>query len=233
MRHILIVGGTSGIGRELAEQLLSSGHRVTIVGRHKPATTLFSQEVQFIEWDVTSDAGPEQPLPELLDGLAYCPGSITLKPFRSLKPSDFQKDFDINLLGAVRTLQAARKSLKRGESASVVLFSTVAVSQGMVFHTSIAAAKGAVESLTRSLAAEWAPDIRVNCIAPSLTDTPLAGALLSSEEKRKASGDRHPLRRVGLPADSAALAGFLLSEKASWISGQVIGVDGGMSTLRV
>ena len=231
MRHFLIVGGTSGIGLQLSRQLSSSGHSVTITGRNQPDN--LEGTMQFLRWDVTTDDGPEGSLPEHIDGMAYCPGSITLKPFRSLKPSDFQKDFEINVLGAVRAIQAARKALKRSDSASIVLFSTVAVSQGMVFHTSIAAAKGAVESLTRSLAAEWAPDIRVNCIAPSLTDTPLAASLLSSDEKRKASGDRHPLRRVGQPADISAMAAFLLSEEASWISGQVIAVDGGMSTLRV
>ena len=123
--------------------------------------------------------------------------------------------------------------LKKSDHASVVLFSTVAVGQGMAFHASIAAAKGAIEGLTKSLAAELAPTIRVNCIAPSLTDTPLAGRLLSSPDKKEASDKRHPLRRVGQPEEIAALAGFLLSEKGSWMSGQIIGMDGGMSTLRV
>lgn len=233
MGHFLLIGGTSGIGVELANRLHAAGHQLTVAARNHPGPETLPSGTHFLRWDVTTDDGPEGVLPDHLDGLAYCPGSITLKPFRSLKIADFQQDFEINVLGAVRVLQAARKSLKRSGSASVVLFSTVASGQGMVFHASIAAAKGAVESLTRTLAAEWAPDIRVNCLAPSLTDTPLASALLSTDEKRKASADRHPLRRIGQPADLAAAAEFLLSEQSGWISGQVIGIDGGMSTLRV
>ena len=189
-------------------------------------------DVQHIAKNVTTDEITADDLPEQLHGLAYCPGSINLKPFRSLKPAAFQADFDVNVLGAVKVLQAAHQVLKKG-GGSVVLFSTVAVGQGMPFHASVAAAKGAVEGLTKSLAAEWAPAIRVNCIAPSLTDTPLAGRLLSTPEKKEASGQRHPLKRVGEPEEIAALAHFLLSDEGSWMSGQVIGMDGGMSTLRV
>ncbi|MCB0643299.1 MAG: SDR family oxidoreductase, partial [Phaeodactylibacter sp.] len=146
---------------------------------------------------------------------------------------DFQQDFEINVLGAVKVLKAARKALVKAGNASVVLYSTVAVGQGMPFHASVAASKGAVEGLARSLAAEWAPKVRVNCIAPSLTDTPLAAGLLSNAAKREASDKRHPLRRVGQPEDIAAMTTFLLSDKGNWISGQVLGVDGGMATLRV
>ena len=181
---------------------------------------------------MTADELDKNDLPDEIHGVVYCPGSINLKPFRALKPAQFQQDFEINVLGAVKVLQAAQRKLKKGE-ASVVLFSTVAVGQGMPFHASVAASKGAIEGLTKSLAAEWAPNIRVNCIAPSLTDTPMAARLLSTPEKIEASGNRHPLKRVGTATEIADLAAFLLSEKSSWITGQIIGIDGGMSTLKV
>lgn len=172
-------------------------------------------------------------LPDALDGVAYCPGSLNLKSFRALQEANILDDFRISALGAVRVLQATGNALRAGRQPGVVLFSTVAVQQGMPFHASIAMAKGAVEGLTRALAAEWAPVIRVNAIAPSLTNTPLAARLLSSEERIQASRDRHPLRQIGAPEDVAATALFLLGEQSRWITGQVWGVDGGMSTLRV
>ncbi|MEO1513693.1 MAG: SDR family oxidoreductase [Bacteroidota bacterium] len=230
-KNIVVFGGSSGIGLSLVQQLLDKGYNLSVVSR--TGDNLASLGVQHIAADVLTDDLKGLPLPDRIDGLAYCPGSITLKPFRSLKPEQFRSDYEINVIGAVRALQACQRKMKASDSASVVLFSTVAVGQGMPFHSSIAAAKGAVEGLTRSLAAEWAPRIRVNCIAPSLTDTPLAAKLLSSEEKKEASANRHPLRKVGESRDVAALAAFLLSEQANWISGQLIGIDGGMSTLRV
>ncbi|MDZ7358758.1 MAG: SDR family oxidoreductase, partial [candidate division KSB1 bacterium] len=172
--------------------------------------------------------------PELLDGVVYCPGTINLRPFRQLKEEDFLTDFKINALGAVKTIQGTLNRMKKVEqTASIVLFSTVAVQTGMSYHASIASAKGAVEGLTRSLAAELAPKIRVNCIAPSLTDTPLAARLLGSEEKQQAAAERHPLKRFGQPEDIANLACFLLSDESSWITGQVLHVDGGMSSVRL
>jgi NAD(P)-dependent dehydrogenase (short-subunit alcohol dehydrogenase family) len=165
--------------------------------------------------------------------MVYCPGSIRLRPFRALKPDDFPADYQINLLGAVRSLQACLPALKKADDgASVVFFSTVAVKTGMPFHASIASAKGAVEGLTRSLAAELAPNIRVNAVAPSLTDTPLAAPLLGSDEKRRAADDRHPLKRVGQPGDIAAAALYLLGEAGAWVTGQILHVDGGMGALR-
>jgi NAD(P)-dependent dehydrogenase (short-subunit alcohol dehydrogenase family) len=163
----------------------------------------------------------------------YCPGSINLKPFRSLKPDDFKKDLEVNVMGAVRVLQQYQSGLQKSAGSGVVLFSTVAVQTGMPYHASVAVAKGAVEGLVRSLAAEWAPVVRVNCIAPSLTDTPLAARLLDSDVKRQSSADRHPLKRVGDSEHIAALACFLLSDEAGFITGQVIKADGGISSIKL
>jgi NAD(P)-dependent dehydrogenase (short-subunit alcohol dehydrogenase family) len=229
-RNILVVGGSSGIGFALVETLLAQGHEVYTWARQERQLAALPG-VHFQSVDVLKDELPVDSLPDVLDGLAYCPGSINLKPFRSLKEADFRSDYEINVLGAVRCLQAVERRFKKSEQAAVVLFSTVAVQRGLSFHASIAAAKGAIEGLTRSLAAEWAPRVRVNAIAPSLTDTPLAEKLLSSEDKRKASADRHPLKRVGTPEDIAELADYLLSPKAGFITGQVLGVDGGMSVI--
>ena len=187
--------------------------------------------VPFSSVGVTNGDLPADDLPDTLHALVYCPGTINLKPFRGLKPEQFRTELDINLIGAVRCLQAVERRFKKAEQAAVVLFSTVAVQRGMPFHASIAAAKGAVEGLTRSLAAEWAPKIRVNAIAPSLTDTPLAEKLLSTEDKRKASADRHPLQRVGSPEEVATLAAYLISADAGFITGQIIGIDGGKSRI--
>jgi len=231
-KKYLIVGGSSGIGLSLTRQLYSEHHSV-FVGSRTADSLEGLDKVHHIPINVLEDEIRIDALPEHLDGVVYCPGSITLKPFRSLKPAQFRKDYELNVIGAVKILQAVQKLLKKGENPSVVLFSTVAVGKGLPFHSSISAAKAAVEGLTKSLAAEWAPKIRVNCIAPSLVETPLAGRLLSSEDKKEASNKRHPLQRFGQPEDIAEMAAFLLSPKSSWITGQIIGIDGGMSTLNV
>jgi NAD(P)-dependent dehydrogenase (short-subunit alcohol dehydrogenase family) len=168
-----------------------------------------------------------------LDGLVYFPGTIQLKPFHRLTADDFLNDLRVNCLGAVAAIQVALPALKKSGSASIVLFSTVAVAQGMPFHASIAAAKGAVEGLAKSLAAEFAPGIRVNVIAPSLTDTPLAAPLLNSEAKREAAAKRHPLQRVGSAEEVAELVSFLLSDASKSMSGQILRPDGGLSSLRL
>ncbi len=229
VKHYVIAGGSHGIGQEIIQQLLNSGHQVTCISRTAPSIS------HSVLSHIAHDFSQAAELPAIegpIDGVAYCPGSINLKMFRSLKPEEFQQDFDLNVMGAVRLLQKLQPGLKAVQGSSVVLFSTVAVQQGMAFHSSIAAAKGAIEGLTRSLAAEWAPSIRVNAIAPSLVETPLSAKLLSSPEKAEASAKRHPLARVGRPEDIASLAVFLLSEQSGWITGQVMGVDGGMSALR-
>ncbi len=231
MNHapIIVVGASKGVGRSIAEQLIARGRPVITVSRTgEPLAGV----VQHIHADVVSDGLPIAELPEALAGMVYAPGSIDLKPLRSLKPEDLRTAFEVNVVGAFRCAQATADRLKRVPGSSMLFFSTVAVAQGMPFHVSVAAAKGGVEGLVRSLAAELAPTVRVNAIAPSLTDTSLAERLLNSPEKAKAAADRHPLKRVGSADELAAMGVFLLSEEAGWITGQVIGVDGGMSRLR-
>ena len=230
-RTVLVVGGTSGIGKNIVEQLTSRGCMVIAASRSADGMEPLSG-VTYAPFDATDFEQSVPGLPPVLDGVVYCPGSINLRQMRSLKVADFQRDWEVNVLGAVHVLKQTYNLLKKSDAASVVLFSTVAVGQGMPFHSSVAAAKGAVEGLTRSLAAEWSPKIRVNCIAPSLVDTPLASSLLSTPERIAASEKRHPLKRVGQVSDIGNMALYLLSDQSSWISGQVIGVDGGLSTLR-
>ena len=231
-KNFIVIGGSGGIGWEITRQLSEEGHRV-IVGSRTAERLGGLAGVSHMALDVTEGVFSGGSIPRQLDGLVYCPGSIRLRPFRGLKPDDFKADFQINLLGAVQSIQACLPALKKADaSPGIVLFSTVAVQTGMPYHASIASAKGAVEGLTRSLAAELAPKIRVNAIAPSLTDTPLAATLLASEDKRKAAADRHPLQRVGRPREIAAAACYLLSEAGSWATGQILHVDGGMGALR-
>ncbi len=226
-KNYLIIGGNSGIGLALANRLAERNNSVIIASRNVIAT-----EGKSFNYNAMTDDLTISDLPEQLHGLVYCPGTINLKPFHRLSDQDFIDDFQLNVMGAIRTIRSVLPILKNTQPSSILLFSTVAVQQGMAFHSSVAASKGAVEGLTRSLAAELAPRIRVNCIAPSLTNTPLASKLLSTDEKKKTAADRHPLKRTGEPEDIAALAEFLLSTEASWITGQVIAVDGGISSVR-
>jgi len=229
----VIAGGSRGIGLDLVRSLAPTAARIDVWSRAVDEVRL-DGVVRHAVCDFTDPSGPLPELPEEVHGAVYCPGTITLRSFRSLQPEDFRRDFELNLLGAVRFLQACQPRLRGsdGGAASVVLFSTVAVGQGMPMHASVAAAKGAVEGLMRALAAEWAPNVRVNAIAPALTDTPLAARLLSSPEKRESMAARYPLKRIGTAADASRVARFLLSPESDWITGQVFGVDGGLSTLR-
>lgn len=228
---ILLIGGNSGIGLATARHLHALG--IPLVAAARSTVELDALEIPTLPFDAAAPALDSASLPDRLAGLVYFPGTITLKPFHRLSTEDFLADLQINLLGAVAAIQAALPALKRPDFASIVLFSTVAFAQGMPFHASIAAAKGAVEGLARSLAAELAPRLRVNVIAPSLTDTPLAGPLLGSEEKRQASAKRHPLQQVGDPEDVAKLVAFLLSDASRFLTGQTLRPDGGLSSVRL
>jgi 3-oxoacyl-[acyl-carrier protein] reductase len=197
----------------------------------RTAERLTGKNCTHLPFDAATDTLDASVLPEL-HGFVYCPGSINLRPFKGLKPETFQADFDLNVLGAVKALQAVGKNLGANGQASVVFYSTVAVQTGMPFHASVAAAKGALEGLTRSLAAEWAPKIRVNCIAPSLVNTPLADKFLNNEAKMEKASERHPMQRVGTPQEIAEATAFLLSDKSGWMTGQILTIDGGIGTLK-
>lgn len=229
MKKYLIIGASSGIGKTLSEMLVAENHEVFATFFK---TEVSSSDIHFQYLDVTADTIDINDLPEVLDGVVYCPGSINLLPFRRFKADDFIKDYQLQVVGAVKVIQAILPNLKKSKQASIVLFSTVAVQSGYTFHTQVAASKGAIEGLTRSLAAEFAPQIRVNAIAPSLTQTPLADKLLNTDQKMEANANRHPLKRIGQTEDIAQMATFLLSEKSSWITGQIMHVDGGMSSIK-
>ena len=228
-KNILIIGGSSGIGRALVD-LMAPEHNIYVASRSNES--LANTGVTHISYDVMNDALDVSDLPEQLDGFVYCPGSINLRPFRGLKPQTFQEDFNLNVVGAVKSLQAVLPLLQKSTQASLVFYSTVAVTTGMPFHASVAAAKGALEGLTRSLAAEYAPKFRVNCIAPSLTNTPLADKFLNNDAKLEKAQERHPLKQVGTAKNIAQTTAFLLGEESQWMTGQILHVDGGIGDLK-
>ncbi|WP_196889661.1 SDR family NAD(P)-dependent oxidoreductase [Aureivirga sp. CE67] len=224
MKNYLIIGGSHGIGKEIAN-ILKKEHNVYVASR----TIENTENITHLSLDVEKETINPNLLPETLDGFVYCPGSINLKPFKSLTVDDFQADLNINFLILIENLQIILPKLLKSETASLVFFSSIAATKGMNFHTSISAAKSAIEGFARSFAMEYAPKIRVNIIAPSLTNTPLAEKLLNNDLKIKKSAEMHPLKRIGTVEDIANAAYFLLSENSSWITGQTIHVDGGLS----
>lgn len=230
MKTYLVIGGSSGIGLQVVQDLAKEGHQVYATYLKHPMQNEHS--VTYHELNVLADTLDLSFLPAQLDGLVYCPGSINLKPFARIGASDFLADYQLQVLGAIKVIQAALPNLKASSSASIVLYSTVAVQIGLNFHSLVASSKGAIEGLTKALSAELAPNIRINCIAPSLTDTPLAASLLNSEQKLEANAQRHPLKRIGKTEDISNMTTFLLSDKTSWITGQVLHVDGGMSSIK-
>ena len=230
MKNILLIGGSYGIGLAIAKELQYE-NKVFIASRTNE--NVADMNITHIPFDASSDTLDISKLPELIDGLVYCPGSINLRPFKALKIDAFENDLQINFLNAVKVIQTVLPNLTASNQSSIVLFSTVAVKMGMPFHTSVSASKGAIEGFAKALAAEYAPKVRVNVIAPSLTDTPLATKFLNSDEKKEKSAARNPMKKVGTSDDIAQMATFLLSENSNWISGQIFHVDGGMSSLLV
>ena len=228
MKNILLIGGSYGIGQAIANAI-QNDNNVFVASRS--AEGLSGLNVTHIPFDVLSDTLDTSLLPAQIDGFVYCPGSINLRPFRGLKLETFEADMKINFFAMVKVLQSVLPQLSASPQASIVLFSSVAATMGMPFHTSVAAAKGAIEGFAKALAAEYAPKFRVNVIAPSLTNTPLADKFLNNDDKKEKSSLRHPLKRFGESTDLANMAVFLLSENSSWMSGQIMHVDGGMSSL--
>jgi NAD(P)-dependent dehydrogenase (short-subunit alcohol dehydrogenase family) len=227
-KNILLIGGSHGIGLDMAKSL-SENCNVFIASR--TAEELGTLNVTHIPFDVTTDELDVALLPEELHGFAYCPGSINLKPFKMMSLETFQEDMQLNFFGLVKVVKSVMPRMQEGSS--MVFFSTVAVGVGMPFHSSVAAAKGAIEGFAKSMAAEYAPKVRINVVAPSLVDTTLAKRLLNNDRKREMMAERHPLKRVGEVADIANIAVFLLNDNSTWMTGQIVGVDGGISTLNV
>ncbi|MEK9886730.1 SDR family NAD(P)-dependent oxidoreductase [Candidatus Pelagibacter communis] len=230
----LIFGATGSIGSNLAEQLKSSGHDIHLVARNEEMVSTIANKLgcSFTVADVLEDNFIEKVKADVSEvkGIAYCVGSIDLKPLRMVKEEDFNKCMKLNLYSAVEIIKGYQESLKKNKG-SIVLFSTVAAQRGFTNHAIIASAKAAVEGLTVSLAAEFAPNIRVNCIAPSLTNSKIAEPMLKNKVLAEGIAKAHPLKRLGEGKDSASMAKFLISEESSWITGQIIAVDGGRSKL--
>ena len=226
-KNILLIGGSSGIGLSLVNQI-SQDHNVYVACR---SNNSLPENVNYINYDVLNDELDSSLFPETIDSFIYLPGSINLRPFKSLSIESFKEDLEINFIGLIKSLKSVLKNLTASNSASIVLFSTVAVQRGMPFHSSVSSSKGAIEGLAKSLAAEFSPKIRVNVIAPSLVNTPLANRFLNNDIKIEKSANRHPLKRIGSASDIANLIDYLISDKSSWITGQIIAVDGGLSTI--
>ena len=229
-KNIFIVGGSNGIGLSLIKQI--SG-RNNIYSASRNDSNLNNYDVEHIKYDSVNDFEIDTSiLPEKIDGFVYCPGSINLRPFNTLKIESFLEDYNINFLGAIKSLKMILPLMQKSDNSSIVFFSTVAVSTGMPFHSSISSSKGAVEGLTRSLAAEFAPKIRVNAIAPSIVKTNLSEKFLNSDLKIEKASERHPLGRIGKVEEISKLAAYLLSDDSSWVTGQVINIDGGIGSIR-
>ncbi len=228
MKSIIVIGGSKGIGKALISSLLSSYDNIINISRTEPEIS--SDNVTHYACDILTDDLPDI---ESVDGLVYCPGSINLKPINRLSIEDFQNDFNINVIGAVKAVQKYLPALKKGNNPSIVMFSTVAAKLGMPFHASVAASKSAIEGLTKSLGAELAPTVRVNAIAPTVTNTELASKLLRNDSMIEKMNERHPLKKILQPEEVAEMAAFLLSDKAASLSGQVFEMDCGIVSFKI
>ena len=228
MKNILVVGGSKGIGREIVNSQLEKGNNCYNFSRTESGIN--NQNLIEEKIDILSDDLPDI---ENIDSVIYCPGSINLKPILQLKEEDFVNDFNINVLGAIKTVKTYLNNLKKGDDPSLLFFSTVAVGQGMPFHSSVSVAKAGIEGLTKSLAAELAPSIRVNCIAPTITRTDMAQRILRNEKIEENIANKHPLKKICEAKDISDMANFLISHNAKNITGQIMHVDGGMSTLKI
>ena len=228
-KNILIIGASSDIGLEISKLATADGHNIYATSRDDANANNFDN---FIQLDPNKSLDVLDDMPENIDGLVYCPGTINLRSLQRLTLEDIKNEMEVNFYGAFNIIKKVLPNLKKNDGASVVLFSTVAVKTGMPMHSSIAAAKGALEGLAKSLAAELAPRVAINCVAPSIVDTKLAANILSTDERKQASADRHPLKTIGSINSIANSAYFLLQAKENWISGQIFRPDGGLSALK-
>lgn len=226
MKKILVVGGNSGIGEAFVKKVIEDSEVICL---NRKGMSWEHQNLSSYTFDAMED---DLPIQDNIDSLVYFPGSINLKPFKNLTDKDFLNDLEVNLFGAIKTIRKALPLLNKNGKSSIVLFSTVAVALGMPYHTSVSAAKGAIEGFAKSLASELAPHIRVNVVAPSIVDTPLASRILSNEKSIENAKNRHPLKSIGEANDIASMVNFIMSDDAKWITGQVFHIDGGMSSIK-
>ena len=230
MKNFIVIGGSSGIGKEIVNLLESENYNM--IATYNSNRIENRKNINYIKFDAITDSLDIDSLPEEIHGLAYCPGSINLKPFHRFKDEDFIDDFKLQVLGATKIIKDLLPKLKKSKGASILLFSTIAVQSGFSYHSQVAMSKGAIEGLTRSLAAELSPTIRVNALAPSLTNTNLANRFLNTPTKMDLQAENNPLKKVGEARDIAEAAIFLLTPKSSWITGQIIHIDGGFSKIK-